>query len=188
MSISGETQMINSRTAGTMPVWGQKHHVAQNAKTSDTRQSYEHGTETLTLDTKTQNYNSSLRIPDKQTSPLTTNGAAKDHIGFADLLDVINPLQHIPILNSVYRNFTGDQIKPFARIAGAGIFSGGIGAVAATANVFLEAQSGRDVGGHVMGYVSRGRNNAGVSTQNLHVARDYATNQYVHAQNSRYNG
>jgi hypothetical protein len=186
MSISGETQMINSRTAGTMPVWGQKHNITQTAKTQPTKQSYQHGAETLTLDTKTQDYNSSLRIPDKQTSPLTTNGAAKDSISFADLLDVINPLQHIPIVNNFYRGFTGDQIKPFARIAGAGIFGGGIGAAAATANVFLEAQSGQDVSGHVMGYVSKGKNSS--STQNLQVARDYATNQYVHAQNSRYNG
>ena len=184
MSISGETQMINSRTAGTMPVWGQKHNITQTTKTS--KQPYQHGTETLSLDTKTQDYNSSLRIPDKQTSPLTTNGAAKDSSGFADLLDVINPLQHIPIVNNFYRNFTGDQIKPFARIAGAGIFGGGIGAAAATANVFLEAQSGRDVSGHVMSYVSKGKNSG--STQNLQVARDYASNQYIHAQNSRYNG
>lgn len=168
-----------------MPVWGQKHNIAQTTKKQSVEQPYQRGAETLPLDTKTQDYTSSLRIPDKQASPLATNGAAKDSISFADLLDVINPLQHIPIVNNFYRSFTGDQIKPFARIAGAGIFGGGIGAAAATANVFLEAQSGRDVSGHVMGYVSKGKN--GGSTQNLQVARDYATNQYVHAQNNRYN-
>lgn len=37
---------------------------------------------------------------------------------FDDFIDIINPLQHIPILSTVYREMTGDEIKPAARIAG----------------------------------------------------------------------
>jgi hypothetical protein len=37
-----------------------------------------------------------------------------DGLSFWDVLDVFNPLQHIPLLNSVYREVTGDQITPAA--------------------------------------------------------------------------
>ena len=34
----------------------------------------------------------------------------KDGFTFLDFLDVINPLQHIPIISSVYRSITNDSI------------------------------------------------------------------------------
>jgi hypothetical protein len=47
--------------------------------------------------------------------------------GFADLLDVVNPLQHIPGVNLLYRELTGDTIKPPAAIAGGALFGGPLG-------------------------------------------------------------
>ena len=44
--------------------------------------------------------------------------ADDDGFGFDDLLDVINPLQHIPLIGTLYREVTGDQIKTPARLAG----------------------------------------------------------------------
>ena len=34
---------------------------------------------------------------------------------FDDLIDVINPLQHLPIVSTIYRAITGDEITPHAR-------------------------------------------------------------------------
>lgn len=53
---------------------------------------------------------------------------ATDQIGFLDFLDIINPLQHIPIIGNIYRSVTGDDIKPVAKIIGDSIYGGPIGA------------------------------------------------------------
>jgi len=73
-----------------------------------------------------------------------------DGFGFLDLIDVINPLQHIPLVGTLYREFTGDEIGALPRIAGSTLFFGPIGAAVSGANVVLETASGKDVGDHVM--------------------------------------
>jgi hypothetical protein len=69
---------------------------------------------------------------------------------FRDVLDIINPLHHIPIIGNIYRAVTGDEIKAPARILGGGIFGGIIGAVAGLVNAVLSKVTGKDVGEHVM--------------------------------------
>lgn len=66
--------------------------------------------------------------------------------GFADLLDVINPLQHIPLVSTLYRAVTGDEIQAPMRIAGGALFGGPIGFVAALANVVVDDAVGADLG------------------------------------------
>lgn len=80
----------------------------------------------------------------------------KDGFNFFDFLDIINPLQHIPILSGLYRKITGDEISPGARMIGGGLFGGGIGFAAAVANVAVEDASGTDIGGHVFQVVRNG--------------------------------
>ncbi len=53
--------------------------------------------------------------------------AKKDGLGFADFLDIINPLHHLPVIGSVYRKLTGDTINPAMKIAGGALFGGPIG-------------------------------------------------------------
>jgi len=62
---------------------------------------------------------------------------------FGDVLDVINPLQHIPLVNMVYRGLTGDQIGGAAQIIGGGLFGGPIGALAGTASAIIAHQTGQ---------------------------------------------
>lgn len=64
------------------------------------------------------------------TAQKNQSGAEKptDQIGFLDFLDIINPLQHIPIIGNIYRSVTGDNIKPVAKIIGDSIYGGPIGA------------------------------------------------------------
>jgi hypothetical protein len=67
-----------------------------------------------------------------------------------DVLDIINPLQHIPVVSSIYRSVTGDQITGPARIIGDTLFGGPIGFVASLVNAITEEVSGRDLGGNAL--------------------------------------
>lgn len=62
------------------------------------------------------------------------------------LIDIVNPLQHIPIVSTIYRKITGDEIAPAARLLGGGLFAGPLGLIAATANIVAEGVTGRDFG------------------------------------------
>ncbi len=42
----------------------------------------------------------------------------EDGFTFADLIDIVNPLQHIPVIGTIYRRITGDTLDPGARLAG----------------------------------------------------------------------
>lgn len=85
-------------------------------------------------------------------------GAKAEHetaameLEFADLLDVINPLQHIPVVSSLYRELTGDEIKAPARVLGGFLFGGPVGLVGSVANAAIEEASGRDLGETVMAW------------------------------------
>lgn len=74
----------------------------------------------------------------------------KDGFTFGDFLDIINPLQHIPVVSTIYRAITGDKINPGARIAGGGLFGGPIGAVASMISGMVEEATGKDPGEHAL--------------------------------------
>lgn len=92
--------------------------------------------------------------PDAKTSPNTV--AAQDEtdgaFGFDDFLDIINPLQHIPIVSTLYRELTGDEISAPARIFGGTLFGGPTGFVSAVANTFFDEIAGEDVGASVLAF------------------------------------
>lgn len=73
-----------------------------------------------------------------------------DGFGFDDFLDIINPLQHLPIISTLYREFTGDEISPGSRMIGGGVFGGGVGLAVSVVNTVIEVETGKDVGAHVM--------------------------------------
>ncbi|MBR9972757.1 hypothetical protein [Magnetospirillum sulfuroxidans] len=81
---------------------------------------------------------------------LTLFGEGDDEPSFWDLLDVINPLQHIPVVNTLYQELTGDKIGVGARLAGGALFGGPIGLVASAIGCIVEEETGDDIGGHVM--------------------------------------
>jgi len=72
----------------------------------------------------------------------------EDGFGFDDFLDIINPLQHIPGVSSIYREITGDEINPGSRLIGGSIFGGGIGLAVSFVNAAIEDSSGKDIGAH----------------------------------------
>ena len=69
-----------------------------------------------------------------------------DDFNFDALLDVINPLQHIPVVSTIYRELTGDHMGAPASIGGGALYGGVLGFFSALGNEFLRAVTGRDVG------------------------------------------
>ena len=61
-----------------------------------------------------------------------------DGFNFRDVLDLVNPLQHIPVVGNLYRHLTGDIAAPAIRIAGGALFGGPLGAAFAAATVLLK--------------------------------------------------
>lgn len=72
----------------------------------------------------------------------------EDGFGFDDFLDIINPLQHIPGVSSIYREISGDEINPASRLIGGSIYGGGIGLAVSFVNAAIEDSTGKDIGAH----------------------------------------
>ena len=70
---------------------------------------------------------------------------------FAEFLDIINPLQHIPVISTLYRAITGDEIGTGPRVMGGMLFGGPIGALAAGVTALFEETTGGDLGTHIAG-------------------------------------
>jgi len=77
---------------------------------------------------------------------------SKDSFSFKDILDMINPLQHLPIISTLYRAWSGEGIGAVARVVGGAIYgrAGGIGSlVSSMVNAVIGAFTGKDVGERV---------------------------------------
>ena len=75
---------------------------------------------------------------------------------FHDVLDALNPLQHIPIVNTIYRWATGDVPGNIARVVGDGLYGGPIGLAAGMLSVAVKDDTGKDPGEMVMGLLTGG--------------------------------
>src|SRR6185436_20482977 len=73
-----------------------------------------------------------------------------DDFNFGALIDTINPLQHIPIVSTIYRKITGDEMGAPASIAGGALYGGVFGFFGALGNEFLKAVTGQDLGETVL--------------------------------------
>lgn len=132
MTISPINPFVNSRTAGHMPVFGQKMPpmppIPQN------------NAEKTAAAANTRNFS------DRTAGMTHMNANAKPgDFSFFDLLDIINPLQHIPVISSIYRHITGDEIKPAARAIGGFLFGGPAGLAAGVVNGAMASTTGRDL-------------------------------------------
>ena len=95
-------------------------------------------------------------------SPAVAQGASAapassvDDSGFSfhDLLSIINPLQHLPVISTLYRAITGDTIKTPEKIAGDALYGGLWGAVASVADAAFQAVTGKDVGDTVLAFLT----------------------------------
>jgi len=76
-------------------------------------------------------------------SDTVTSIFGEDGFTFGDIIDIINPLQHIPIVNSIYRNITGDTIEPAMKIAGGALFGGPLGAIASIITTAFQSRQSK---------------------------------------------
>ncbi len=94
--------------------------------------------------------------------PDISNVEQEDRFGFWDFIDMVNPLQHIPIVNYIYREITGDEIKPIGKIVGGSLYGGPIGAASGLVNAVIEDSTGKDIVGNAMRVV---RNDTDIRTE-----------------------
>lgn len=101
-----------------------------------------------------------LDRPGPMASDIRVRGEAEKvsagEFGFSDFLDIVNPLQHIPVVSTIYRELTGDELGTPARILGGALFAGPLGAAAGAASAAVEAVSGKDPGAHAVAFLGLG--------------------------------
>ncbi|MSP68029.1 MAG: hypothetical protein EXQ96_08080 [Alphaproteobacteria bacterium] len=68
-----------------------------------------------------------------------------DGFTFADLLDIVNPLQHIPVVSTLYRQATGDGIGAFAQIVAGTLLGGPLGLAFGVAHLISRLATGKDI-------------------------------------------
>ena len=65
---------------------------------------------------------------------------ARTNLTFLDIVDAVNPLQHIPLISSIYRNISGDSISDVPKFVGGALYGGPLGLVAALGRYIIEAE------------------------------------------------
>jgi hypothetical protein len=73
---------------------------------------------------------------------------------FDDFIDIINPLQHLPLVSILYRELTGDEIKPAMRILGDIGYGGPMGFLSSCGQVLFEAIFGDDMAGTAIAVIT----------------------------------
>lgn len=96
-----------------------------------------------------------------EVSGVTSSGPQKsgyslwdnDGFGFGDLLDIVNPFQHLPVISNIYRDLTGDSIGGLANVVGGTIFGGPVGGGVALANEVVKSDTGKTITEHAFNAV-----------------------------------
>jgi len=84
------------------------------------------------------------------TSPqVAPSASASHHMSFRDILSALNPLQYLPVIGTIYRAVTGDQIpEPLQRVGSliaSGLLGGPVGVLIGVAVMMGEKVSGIDL-------------------------------------------
>lgn len=104
--------------------------------------------------------------PEKVTSSATADtGGNQDEGFFHHLLDVVNPLQHLPVIGTIYRAITGEHIGAVEKIAGDALYGGLWGAVSSVADVAFEGITGKSVEDTVLSWFKSDSNTRVAATK-----------------------
>jgi len=102
--------------------------------------------------------------------PVPAEGAAAPKkssdwdFSFHNLLSIINPLEHLPVIGTIYRAITGTHIGVPERIAGDALYGGLWGAVSGAADAAFEAITGKDFGSTVLALFTGHRHDKAVAS------------------------
>ena len=103
----------------------------------------------------TASSNAKTTTPDvKPAAPTPPDSDSDWHVSFDDVLDVVNPLQHLPIVGTVYRALTHDQIKTPEKIAGDTLYGGLWGLAGSVADTAFEKLTGHNFGDTVLAMIT----------------------------------
>lgn len=128
----------SERMAGSVPVWESPRAGAQQVE----------GHLTSGVTGPDGSFDSALAYAAME--PAAGGAAPPQEFGFGDLIDMVNPLQHIPIVGHLYREATGDHIKPISQILGGAVFGGPLGAAGGLVNAIVREETGKDITGNAM--------------------------------------
>jgi hypothetical protein len=81
---------------------------------------------------------------------------AKHDFTFGDFLSLINPLQHLPVVSTLYRAISGDTIKAPEKIMGDTLYGGPLSGLSAIADTIYQQQTGKSFGDTVLGWLGFG--------------------------------
>lgn len=59
-------------------------------------------------------------------------------ISFAEFLAGLNPLHHLPVIGTIYREVTGESIPPVMRVLGGALFGGPLGMLSSAVMAALD--------------------------------------------------
>ncbi len=78
----------------------------------------------------------------------------RDGFTFGDVIDMFNPLQHLPVVSKYYREQTNDDACEGSRLIGGilfgGLFGGAAGVVSSIANSAVRHETHQDVSEHLL--------------------------------------
>lgn len=77
-----------------------------------------------------------------------------DGFGFSDILDIVNPLQNLPVVSDMYRKVTGDGTSPGSKVAGGALFGGVGGLIAGFFSSTIEQVTGSTPVVQAMNFIS----------------------------------
>jgi hypothetical protein len=101
-----------------------------------------------------------------------SNGKAPS---FHDLLDAVNPLQHIPVISTIYQKLTGDTPSPADDIWGGLLFGGPLGMLGGIANEIVKQASGKSIGDNMLAAITGSGSASPAATQTAQNAAPAAT-------------
>ncbi len=81
-------------------------------------------------------------VPSSATGTAST-GAQPHESFFQHLWNVVNPLQHVPVIGTIYRAITGEHLDAVEKIAGDSLYGGIWGAISSVADVAFEGLTGK---------------------------------------------
>jgi len=133
------TMVKNDRMGGYVPQWSvfKTQHQNIEHKLSMTENSFD----------SSQNLKNDLNYN------IINSNAKSEEFGFGDLVDILNPLHHIPVASTLYRDITDDTIKPISQVVGGALFGGVLGAASSLVNVVVEQETGKNIGENAIAFV-----------------------------------
>src|SRR5690349_16389004 len=113
-----------------------------------------HGTAPASAGNPSANTAASTAESSPSTNGTQTASSSSMPFSFDDFVDVINPLQHLPIISTLYEHYANDPINTFPKIAGDTLYGGPLGLLSSVAETAFEKITGKSFGDTVLAWVT----------------------------------